>query len=471
MTLDWETVLLCVVLLGLGSLFSAMHLCLLEMSRSTVEEMVERRTRATRRSIARILGDIDGHARAAALARIVCNLAVAACAVWLVADVRGVQSPELLDGIIGVAVAAVVLWLFSVTLAESIAAHAAEPFVLSFAPFVRATYLAQKPLAPTARAIDAIVRKVTGAAHVSKQAELTDEIMEVVEEGEREGAIDEDERRMIEAVMRFKALTVEQIMTPRTEVEALEMTGNLGEITAFVRKVRHSRVPVYRTGGTLDDVVGFFYVKDLLRWLAGGESAPHGGGGSGGGSASGNSGPRGHGFDLKSLIRPAFFVPASKTVREVLDELLIKKVHAAIVADEYGSMVGIVTIEDIVEEVFGDIQDEYEKAEDDPPRIDVKADDHLADIEAWAPVPAVNAAIEALGLHVPESDEYDTLGGYVLAHLGRMPEVNETFPVERMLITVLEASPTRVLKVRLQVREEDVQPASEPNTPSAAGAK
>lgn len=461
MTLDWETLVLCVLLLALGSMFSAMHACLTEMSRSTLEGLAARQSSSLRRSIARILADIDGHARAAALARIVCNLAVAACAVWLAADLRAVQSPELLDGIIGVAVAAIVLWLFSVTLAESIAAHAAERFVISFSPLVRATYLAQKPLAPLARGIDTLVRKLSGVTKVSKQTEITDEILEVVEEGEREGALDEEEGRMIEAVMKFKSLTVEQIMTPRTEVEALEMTGNLGTITAFVRKVRHSRVPVYKAGGTLDDVVGFFYVKDLLRWLAGDQLA----------GAPAPAGPqaRPHGFDLKALVRPAYFVPATKTVREVLDELLEKKVHAAIVADEYGGMAGMVTIEDIVEEVFGDIQDEYEKAEDDPPRIEVKPDDQLADIDARAVVADVNQAIEPLDLSVPESDEYDTLGGFVMAHLGRMPEVNESFPVGRMLVTVLEASPTRVLRVRLQVREDEAamtntdapQPAAE----------
>jgi len=110
-------------------------------------------------------------------------------------------------------------------------------------------------------------------------------------------------------------------------------------------------------------------------------------------------------------------------------------------------------MEDIVEEVFGDIQDEYEKAEDDPPKIEVKPDDRLADIDARAYVADANQALEPLGISLPEADDYDTVGGFVLTRLGHMPEVNETFSHGLMSVTVLEASPTRVLKVRVQVRE------------------
>jgi putative hemolysin len=444
--MDTSALLLGLLFLALGSCFSAMHVCLLEMSRSTIEDMASRRSRGVRTRVERIIKDIDGHARAAALTRIVCNLAVAVCAVWVVASIRKVPSPDLIDGFLGALGSAVVLWLFSATIGESIAAYAAERFVLTFSPLVRVMYLLQLPFAPITRGIDTVVRKLSGVSKVSKEAELADELLEVVEEGERKGAIDEAERRMIESVVGFKQLTVEQIMTPRTEIEALELTANLGAITAFVRKARHSRIPVFKAGGTLDDVVGFFYVKDLLRWLSGDASV--------GAPPQSPGGSRPHGFDLKHLIRPAFFVPETKTVRELLDELLEKKVHAAIVADEYGGVAGIVTIEDIVEEVFGDIQDEYEKAEDDPPRIELKPDSLLADIDARAYIDDVNEALRPMGVEVPEDDEYDTLGGFVLSHLGRMADVNESFTHGKALYTVLEATPTRVLKVRVQVRED-----------------
>jgi CBS domain containing-hemolysin-like protein len=232
---------------------------------------------------------------------------------------------------------------------------------------------------------------------------------------------------------------------------------------------------VYKAGGSLDDVIGFFYVKDLLRWLAG--DGPKAGGAAGGataavsGGASGGAsggGVRMGGFDLKAILRPALHVPESKTIRECANEFVAKKVHAAVVVDEYGAVMGLVTMEDIVEEVFGDIQDEYERVED-APRIEVKLDEDgrggLADIDARAYVPDANEALEPLGVELPESDDYDTVGGFVLWTLGHMPEVNETFTHGRMQVTVLESTPTRVLRVRVHVQP----PAVEAGTAEGAG--
>ena len=429
----------------LGSVLGILHLCLVNMSGAALEELVDKgggRDSALKRRVQKILADVPGHARAAAMARVTCNLAMAIASVWVVARIRGADQPHLFDGAIGLAVSVVLIWIFVVTISEAVAAHAAERVVLTLSPMARALYLVQKPLLPLTKMADVAARKASGTPHIGKQEELADEFLSVVEDTEREGAIDEEERHMIEAVVNFKHRTVEQIMTPRREVEALALTSNLGQVTAFVRKARHSRIPVYKTGGTLDDVVGFFYVKDLLRWLAGEGAQP------------------GRGFDLKHILRPAMYVPATKTVRALAEEFVAKKVHVAVVADEYGGVAGLVSLEDIIEEVFGEIQDEYEKPEDEPPRIEVKLDEGsarsgVAEVDARAYIDDVNEALEPLGVTVPEDDEYDTLGGFVLTHLGRMPEVNESFLHGRMQVTVLEATPTRVVRVRLNVKPEE----------------
>jgi CBS domain containing-hemolysin-like protein len=452
--MDQRALLLMLSCLGFGALFSALHACLVELSRAALEQMAGERTSiaGTRAGAARrILADVEGHAHAVALTRIVWNLAVAVTSVFLVASLRGSSSPDLTDALIGVAASAVLLWVFTVTIPESIAAHAAERFVFMFGPLVRATYLLQRPLAPIARLVDAIVAKLSGSGSTTKEEAVAEEILDVVEEGERTGAIDEDERRMIEAVVNFKNITVEQIMTPRNEIEALEYTNNLGAITGFVRKVRHSRIPVHRAGQGLDEVIGFFYVKDLLRWLAG--DGPRGGI---------KGGPSPTGFELKTILRPALHVPDSKTVRELADEFVAKKVHAAMVVDEYGAVTGLVSMEDIIEEVFGDIQDEYENKPDDaPPKIEIKPEDKLADIDARAYVGDANQALEPLGIKLPEADDYDTVGGFVITTLGHMPQVNESFSYGLMHLTILEASPTRVLKVRVQVKDPEPPPVAD----------
>lgn len=466
--MDHRASLLLIFCWALGTLLSALHACLENTTGAELEEHTESkgsgRIVGARLSATRaIIPNLQPHAHAVALARILCNLGLAVASVFVVSSLRERPAPDLVDAVIGVAVSAITLWIFSVSIAESIGRHLPERFLYFFSPVVRAIYLLQRPLVPLAGIIDTMVRKLSGAERIDKTAEVADEILSVAEEGEREGLIDEGERQMIESVVNFKHRTVEQIMTPRSEVEAMEFTSSLSAINAFVRKVRHSRIPVFRSGGSLDEVIGFFYVKDLLRWLAG--DVPRASAGAG--------------FDLKNILRTALHVPNSKTIRELADEFVAKKVHAAVVVNEFGAVIGLVTMEDIIEEVFGDIQDEFERHEDAAPRIEVKPVEGgeragLADIDARAYVTDANAAIDAIGAAIPESDDYDTVGGFVLWTLGHMPEVNESFSHGRMNITILEAMPTRVLKVRIQIRGDDdmsrpvllAPPASSTNAPS-----
>ena len=176
-----------------------------------------------------------------------------------------------------------------------------------------------------------------------------------------------------------------------------------------------------------------------MRWLAG-------------------DGTRGNGkpFELKAILRPALFVPETKPVRE----LLSRKVHIAMVADEYGGISGLVTIEDIVEEIVGDIRDEYEAHEPaDDVRVEVRPEEHAAEVDARAYIDDVNDALGPLRWKIPEADDYDTVGGFVITTLGRIPEQGETFTHDRATVTVLEATPTRVVRVRLAV--PPLEPAAE----------
>lgn len=241
--------------------------------------------------------------------------------------------------------------------------------------------------------------------------------------------MDDREQEMIEAVVTLRDKTVAQVMTPRTEIEAMELSNDLSTVTATIRSIGHSRIPVYEDN--LDHIAGVFYVKDLMKWLAGE------------GSRTGKP------FNLKALLRPAIFVPETKTVRELLPELLSKRVHIALVADEYGGTSGLVTIEDIIEEVFGDIQDEYENVEDQQTEVKIDTAKRSAEIDARAYISDVNDALLPLGLELPASEDYDTVGGFVTVTLGRIPGAGEAFHHDGMEIRVLEAEPTRVMKVEV----------------------
>lgn len=330
------------------------------------------------------------------------------------------------------------LYVVGLVLPLSLARHAAERIIIGTSDIIRAVYILAWPV----RAIwliDIAVRRLAGAGAVSEKEEIREDLLDAAAEGEREGALGEEQRDMIEAVVEFGSTTAAQVMTPRTDIEAMQLTDDLGKVIKMVREVSHSRIPVYE--GTADHIVGIFYVKDLMRWLAG-------------------DGVKGAGkpFRLRSILRPALFVPETKPVRELLNELVRQKVHIAVVTDEYGGTAGVVTVEDIVEEVFGEIQDEYELPEDAPPEVKVNEAAKSAEADARMSIYDLNEALEPLGVVIPEGKDYDTVGGYVMATLGHIPIAGETVEGDGFAVTVLEAEPTRVLRLKIEPREPTPAP-------------
>lgn len=426
--------------LAVGAVLSTLFFCLREMSRAALEELAATRDgESGARRIQRIVDDVDGHSAAVALPRIVCNMITAVAAVVWVGGLDGDSKPVVADLIIGVGASSLLIWVLGMVVPHSIAAHVPEGTVYAWSWLIRLCYIVQKPLTGVVRFSDEVVRRLAGQTPSTEGEQIQAELMSVVEDARHEGQFDEVERDMIEAVVSFRGTTVEQIMTPRTEVEALQLTNNLGELTKFIKSSRHSRIPVYEGG--MDQIVGMFYIKDLMRWLAG-------------------EGTRGAGkpFELKSILRPALFVPETKTVRELLQELIDKKVHIAMVADEYGGTSGLVTLEDVVEEVFGEIQDEYELTEDETPEVKVDSEARAAEIDARAYIHDANAELKPLGVTLPTGEDYDTVGGLIVTTLGRIPEVGESMMIEGATVHIVEAEPTRVARVRLEVKAVEVEP-------------
>jgi putative hemolysin len=418
-----------VTALALSGVLSCLAQSLRELSRTVLEEIatIRKRPRASAR-VAKIIDDVDGHASSIALPRVVCNLGFVVAVVMFIVQMREMQQPTWVEVGGGVLAASILLWIFGTLLPTSVARHAGEAVVYAWSPLIRLGHFATAPFRPVMRLIDEVVKRLAGKAGQDEGEAITQEILSVVEDAREDGAFDEAERDMIEAVVKFRDRTVAQVMTPRTEIEAMPLSDDLSKVTAIIRTIGHSRIPVFE--GDLDHVVGIFYVKDLMKWLAGE------------GSRTGKP------FELRSLLRPALFVPETKTIRELLPELLAKRVHIAMVADEYGGTSGLVTIEDIVEEVFGDIQDEYEQHDDSS--IDVKVDEgaRSAEIDARAAIIDANHALRTLGASLPESEDYETVGGLVTVSLGRIPVAGETVTLSTGVITVLAAEPTRVTRVR-----------------------
>lgn len=265
-----------------------------------------------------------------------------------------------------------------------------------------------------------------------------DEIEALLRHSRAEGVVEEDEEEMIHGVFELTRTVAREVMTPRPDIVAFPETSSLDEILDTAAASGFSRFPVYRE--SIDDVTGVLLVKDLLRLM---RSSP------------------GESFSLTSVMRDPFFVPDTKPVDDLLAEFRDQKLHLAVVVDEFGGTDGVVTLEDLVEEIVGDIFDEHDVAEEEI----VVLGEGRARIDGGAdPVDL----IEQFGLgDVEEVDEFDTVAGYVIGQLGRIPESGETVRLGTAMLEVIETTEQRVTSLELRVvgPNEDSEPAADPESP------
>ncbi len=253
-----------------------------------------------------------------------------------------------------------------------------------------------------------------------------EEIKSVVSVGEEEGVIEEEEKKMIHSIFEFTDTTVKEIMIPRTTVFAVEASKTLGEIWDVITGNGYSRIPVYEEG--IDNIIGVFYIKDIFNVIRDGKLN----------------------MQVKSFIREAYFVPETKALVEMLEEFKKKHIHMAIVLDEYGGTSGIITIEDLIEEIVGDINDEFDIEHDEEIK---KVADNKYIIDAMLDVEFLN---EELSIDLPVSEDYDSLGGYIYSVLGRVPLEKDTITHDngKVEIRVLEVDNRRIVKALIIKREE-----------------
>ncbi|NIA21131.1 MAG: CBS domain-containing protein [Anaerolineaceae bacterium] len=323
--------------------------------------------------------------------------------------------------VIGAGAAALALLVLAVAVPAACARYNSEWFIVRMMPLMYVLRAITQPLLGALRLVDVLVRRLSGVSQSSDaKDDLEDELLSIVKEGELEGTIEEEEKEMIESIFEFKDTDVAAIMTPRTDMACLARQATLAEARDFVAAEGHSRVPVYEEN--LDVIVGLLYAKDLLR-------------------ASGTEG-----FDQRrvgEIMREVLFIPETKNLSDLLHEFQSAGVHLAIVLDEYGGTAGLVTIEDIIEEIFGEIIDEYDQSE--PEEIS-RVSETAAEVDARTRINDVN---DELNITVPEDEDYDTIGGFVLSQLGHIPKAGEQFEYNGLLITILEADQRKIGRLKI----------------------
>jgi putative hemolysin len=307
---------------------------------------------------------------------------------------------------------------------QALSKHAGNSIVGAAAGILRVIRIAMTPFNWVMHLSDEFVRSASGipASQEPEQIEqqVEEEILSAVEEGEERGVVDVQEREMIVSVIEFHDSAVSQVMTGRADIMALPVDSSLEQVKQAIVQSGHSRVPVYEN--TLDQIVGVLYARDLLKHV----------------------GQPPEQFNLRPVLRAAFFVPETKPLGDLLHEFRSRKVHMAIVLDEYGGTAGLVTFEDILELLVGDMGDEHEKPD---AKMFSRIDETTVEADAKIDLSEFN---QLAGLNLPEDEGYSTLGGFVLATMGQIPEKGAVFENQGLKFTVVDAEPQRINRIRVQ---------------------
>ena len=356
------------------------------------------------------------------------------CAIVLLVllDLCGFAQVDVLSVVLGFFISLALLWLATGVVGLSIARHVGIALATRLSgPLHLALYI-HRPLIATGRFIDEMVRRLTGAN--LKELDAEEELLRTVEESQRTGGLDDVAAEMIENVVEFADTDVSSVMTPRTDIEGIEYTDDLAAIRDFIEHAGHSRIPVYTD--SLDAIEGILYVKDLIQYL----------------------GERAAGFQLRPLLREAIRVPETKQVGDLLRDFQTAEIHMAIVIDEYGGTSGLVTIEDVLEEIVGEIHDEHEP-DDDEEATCLLVSRGIWDVDGRFSLQDLDDHLE---IKLPEELEPETVAGFVLEHFGRVPDTSDSFHALGYRFQVLEASDIRVERVRIERLAETEQAVDPP---------
>ncbi|WP_324664939.1 hemolysin family protein [Haloarcula sediminis] len=316
-------------------------------------------------------------------------------------------------------VTAIVL-LFGESAPKSYAVENTESWALRISKPLKVSEKVLLPLILFFDYLTRIVNKITGGRSAIETSYVTrEEIQDIIETGEREGVLDEEEREMLQRTLRFNDTIAKEVMTPRLDMTAVAKDDSIREALETAIQSGHARLPVYE--GSLDNVIGVVHIRDLVRDLDYGEAFADD-------------------IVLEDLIEPTLHVPESKNVDDLLTEMRAERLHMVIVIDEFGTTEGLVTMEDLTEEIVGEI---LEGEEEEP--IEYIGDDTVT-VKGEVNIEEVN---EALELELPEGEEFETIAGFIFNRAGRLVEEGETITFEGVEIRIEQVENTRIMKARI----------------------
>ncbi|GAB7019017.1 hemolysin family protein [Halostagnicola bangensis] len=409
-----------VVLIALSGFFSSSEIAMFSLPKHRVEGMVEEGVPGA--ELVKSLKE-DPHRLLVTIlvGNNIVNIAMSSIATALLGFYFGGLAAVLLATF---GITAIVL-LFGESVPKSYAVENTETWSVRISKPLKATEYLLYPLIVLFDYLTRQVNRITGSTGAIESPYVTrDEIQEMIESGEREGVLEEEEHEMLTRIFRFNNTIVKEVMTPRLDMTAVPKDADIDEAIETCIQSGHARVPVYEN--SLDNVLGIVHIRDLVRDLNYGET-------------------KANDLEIDDLIQPTLHVPESKNVDELLTEMRENRMHMAIVIDEFGTTEGLVTMEDMIEEIIGEI---LEGGEDLPVE---EIDERTVLVRGEVNIEDVN---EALEIELPEGEEFETIAGFIFNRAGRLVEEGEELTYEGVRITVEDVENTRIMKARLRKLEE-----------------
>lgn len=407
----WKLIIL-VVFLALSALFSASETALMSLSKIRVKQMVENKEKGAER-INKMLSDPSKLLSAILIGNNVVNVGASSLLTSLAIDAFGNTGVGIATGVM-----TFLILIFGEITPKSLAAQNSEKVSIRLSGFVQIVTKILTPIILVLTSITNFIIKIFGGNVDVNQPFITqEELRTIVSVSHKEGVLEVEEKDMINNVFDFRDSQVNGIMVTRTEIVAINVSSSYEEVINIINEEQYSRMPVFE--GTIDHIIGILYVKDLFFMQSDKESN----------------------FDLTKYLRQPYFTFEFKNTKDLLKEMRANRTHMAIVVDEYGGTEGIVTIEDLIEVIVGDIDDEYDDEIDDIEVI--KEDEYL--VNGNIKLDVIN---DLIGTHI-ESEDFDTIAGFVIGIIDRIPETGEVIEYENIKFNIESVDRNRIEKIRI----------------------
>ncbi len=410
-------ILAIVVLLGMSAFFSSSEIAMFSLPKHRVDSLVDEGIKG-----AKTIRNLKDNPHRLLVTILVGNNLVNIAMTSIATALIGIYvESALLTIILTTFGITTIVLLFAETAPKSYAVEHTESWSLTIARPLKYSETALYPLVVLFDYLTRLVNTLTGGRAAIESTYVTrEEIQNIIETGEREGVIEEEEREMLDRIFRFNNTIAKEVMTPRLDVTAVPKESSVEEAIQRCIQADHERVPVY--DGNLDNIVGIVTVRDLVRELRYSEGEP----------------------SLERVVKPTLHVPESKNADELLEEMQDNRLQMVIVIDEFGTTEGIITLEDMVEEIVGDI------LEGDEPEPIEFLEENVAFVQGEVNIDEVN---EMLSIDLPEGEEFETLAGFVFNRAGRLVEEGEEIEFDGVRIRIERVDNTRIMKARVTVLE------------------